>query len=165
MLVVDRHALEAINFLHFVDEVLLQFLRSADFEDFVRIHRAFGQLLAFLDEVALEDDDVLADRDEMFLFRAGLRVLDENAALAAHARAEVHDAVNLGDFRGVLRTARFEQFRHARQTAGDVLGLGRSCAASWPSACRRRILSPSFTTMCAPDGNRIIRDDFALVVA
>ncbi len=42
-------ALQAIDLLHFVDEVLLQFLRAADVEDFVRVDRAFGQLLAFLD--------------------------------------------------------------------------------------------------------------------
>ena len=72
VLVVNRHALEAINFLHFVDEVLLQILRSADLENFVRDDRAFGELLAFLHEVALEDDDVLAERDEVFLFGAGL---------------------------------------------------------------------------------------------
>ena len=68
VLVVDRHALQAINFLHFVDQVLLQFLRAADVENLVRIHRAFGQLLAFLHEVALEHDDVFADGDEVFLF-------------------------------------------------------------------------------------------------
>ena len=39
--------------------------------------------------------------------------------------AEVHDAVDLGDLGGVLRPAGFEQLGHARQTAGDVLGLGR----------------------------------------
>ncbi len=74
MLVVDLDALQAVDFLHFVDEVLLQLLRSADLEDFVRHDRAFGELLALLHEVALEDDDVLVERDEMFLFRAGLRV-------------------------------------------------------------------------------------------
>ena len=45
----------------------------------MRIDRAFGELLAFLHEVALEDDDVLADRDEVLLFHAGLRVLDDDA--------------------------------------------------------------------------------------
>ena len=58
VLVVNLHALQAINFLHFVDQVLLQILRSADLENFVRNNRTFGQLLAFLHEVALEDDDV-----------------------------------------------------------------------------------------------------------
>ena len=34
------------------------------------------------------------------------------------------DAVDLGDDRRFARLAGFEQFDHARQTAGDVLGLG-----------------------------------------
>ena len=75
VLVVDGHALQAIDLLHFVDEMLLQFLRAANVEDFVRVNRAFGQLLAFLDEIALEDDDVFADGDEVFLFRLCLRCL------------------------------------------------------------------------------------------
>ena len=73
VLVVNLDALEAVNFLHFVDQVLLQVLRSADLEDFVRNDRTFGELLALLHEVALEDDDVLGQRDEMLLFRARLR--------------------------------------------------------------------------------------------
>ena len=73
MLVVDFDALEAVNLLHFVDEVLLQVLRSADIENFVRDDGTFGELLAFLHEVALEDDDVLVERDEMLLLGAGLR--------------------------------------------------------------------------------------------
>ena len=60
VLVVNLDALEAVDFLHFVDEVLLQILRSADLEDLVRHDRTFGQLLALLHEVALERDDVLA---------------------------------------------------------------------------------------------------------
>ena len=51
-------------------------------------------------------------------------VADDELALAADGAADLDDAVDLGDFRGVLRTARLEEFGHARQTAGDVLGLG-----------------------------------------
>ena len=47
-----------------------------------------------------------------------------DAAFAADAGAEIHHAVDLGDLGGVLRAAGLEQFGHARQTAGDVLGLG-----------------------------------------
>ena len=36
VLVVNLDALESVNFLHFVDQVLLQILRPADFENFVR---------------------------------------------------------------------------------------------------------------------------------
>ena len=38
--------------------------------------------------------------------------------------AVLHDAVDLGDDRRLLRTPRLEQLDHARQTARDVLGLG-----------------------------------------
>ncbi len=124
MLVVDLHALEAVDFLHFVDQVLLQVLRSADLENFMRDNRTFGELLALLHEVALEDDDVLVERDEVLLLRAGLGILDDELALAADRAADFDDAVDLRDLGRVLRTARFEEFGHTRQTAGDVLGLG-----------------------------------------
>ena len=124
VLVINRHALEAINFLHFIDEVFLKFLRTAHVEDFMRIDRPFSELLAFLDVIAFEDDDVLADRDEVFLFRVRLRIFDDDAALAADARAEVHDAIDLRNLRGVFRPASLEQFGNTRQTARDVLGLG-----------------------------------------
>ena len=124
MLVGDFHALEAVNLLHFVDQVLLQRLRPEDIEDVVRRHGTVGELLAFLHEIALEDDDVLGERDEMLLFGAGLVVADDDLALAADGAADLDDAVDLGDLGRVFRTARFEELGHARQTAGDVLGLG-----------------------------------------
>src|SRR6185436_7147677 len=101
--------------------MLLQFLRAANVEDFMRIDRAFSELLALLDVIALEDDDVFADRNEVLLFGVRLRIFDNNAALAANTWPEVHDAVDLRDFRRVFWTARLEQLRDARQTAGDVL--------------------------------------------
>jgi hypothetical protein len=113
VLVVNGDTLQAIDFLDFVDEVLLELLRAADVEDFVRVNGALGELLALLDIVALEDDDVFADGDEVFLFDAGLLVLDQDAALA----------LVLEVLRGVL-------------------------AISVPAT----ILSPSATTIWAPDG-------------
>src|SRR5438874_1908447 len=74
MLVVNFDTLESINFLHFVDQVLLQILWSADFQDFMRNNRTFSQLLAFLHEVALKDDDMLGQRNEMLFLGTGLRV-------------------------------------------------------------------------------------------
>ena len=49
---------------------------------------------------------------------------DENLALALGDFAVLHGAVDLRDDGRLARLARFEQFHHARQTAGDVLGLG-----------------------------------------
>src|ERR1035441_4369609 len=93
--IVDGDALQPIDFLDLVDEVLLQFLRAADVENLVRVDRAFGELLPFLDVIALEDDDMSADRNEVFLLHGGLLVLDEDTALAAHTGPEVHDALDL----------------------------------------------------------------------
>ncbi len=164
MLVVDRHTLQAVNLLHFADEMFLQFLRSADFKNFVRVHGAFGQLLAFLHHVALEDNDVLADGDEVFLLHLGLRVFDDNATFAAHACPKVHQTVNLGNFRRVLRTAGFEQLRHAGQTAGNVLGLG-SLARRLGHQCAGDNLAAFGHDDVRAGGNRIIRHHFAGVVA
>src|SRR6185503_15311321 len=110
--------------LHLVDQVLLEFLRATNLEDFVRVDGPFGELLPLLDEVAFENDDVLADGDEVLFLGPRLRVLDEDAPLAAHAGAEVDHAVDLGDFSSVLGMAGLEEFRHARETARNVLGLG-----------------------------------------
>ena len=79
VLVVNLDALEPVNFLHFVHQVFLQILRPADFENFVRHNRTFGQLLTFLHEVALEDDDVFGQRNQMLLFCTGLRILQDQS--------------------------------------------------------------------------------------
>ena len=50
--------------------------------------------------------------------------IDVDLALALADFAVLHGAVDLRDDRRLARLARFEQFHHARQTAGDVLGLG-----------------------------------------
>ena len=123
MLVVDGHALQPIDFLDFVDEMLLQLLRPADVKDFMGVNGAFGELLAFLDVVALEDDNVFTDRNQVFFFNRCLLVFDDNTAFAANTGSEVHDALDLGDFGSVLRAAGLKELSHARQTTRDVFGL------------------------------------------
>src|SRR6185436_2379355 len=86
MFVVNRYALEPVHFLHFVYQMFLQLLWPANLEDFVRINRTFGQLLAFLNIIALENDDMLADWNQMFLFDRRLLILDHDATLATDAR-------------------------------------------------------------------------------
>ena len=114
---------------------------------------AFGELLALLHEVALEDDDVLVARDEMLLLGAGLRRrVTMTLRLPRTRAADFDDAVDLGDFAGVLRLAGFEEFGHTRQTAGDVLGLrdlARRLGEQWR---RPRSCSFSSTATCAPAG-------------
>ena len=127
------------------------------------IHRAFGELLAFLDQVALEDDDVLADRNEMLFLQFRDRVGDEHATFAAHARTKVRDTVDLGDFRRVFRTARFEQFRHTRQTTRDVAGLGLFARRLGDERAGNNLVGLVDNDV-RTRRNRVIRDDFALLV-
>src|SRR5690606_28640641 len=80
--------------------------------------------LALLDELALEHRDVTPLRDQLLVglaFRAG----EDQALLALGVATEAHGAGDFGQDGRLLRLARFEQVGHARQTAGDVAGLGR----------------------------------------
>src|SRR5262245_453367 len=123
VLVVDGHALQAIDLLDLVDQVPLQLPVAEHRQVVVRVGRAVHQGLAGAHAVAFVDADVLAARDQVLL---GLRVVgaDHDLAHALHEAAHLDPAVNLGDDGLLLGLARLEQLRHARQTAGDVLGLG-----------------------------------------
>ena len=124
VLVVDLHALDAVDRLHLVDEVLLEFLRAAGLEQILGSHRPLGDLVAALHDVAVGHDDVLAHRHEVFHLLAGLGIGHDHPLLAADVGAEGNLAVDLGDHAGILRAAGLEELGHPRQTAGDVLGLG-----------------------------------------
>ena len=66
---------------------------------------------------------MLIERNEVFLFRYGLGVLDNKTALCTDGATDLDDAVDLGDVGGVLRTACLEQLCNTWQTTGDVLRL------------------------------------------
>ena len=123
VLVVDLDALESVDLLDLVDQVLGQRLLAEHPEDVVRVGGAVHQRLAGLDLVALAHGQVLALGDEVLLGVALVR-RDEHLALALGVLAEADHAVDLGDDRVLLGLARLEELGDARQTAGDVLGLG-----------------------------------------
>ena len=102
----------------------MQGIHAEHFENIMRHHGAFGELLAFLHEIALKDDDVFANRNHMLLFLGGRLILHDDRAFAADNGSEVHHAIDAGNLGRVFRLARLEQFRHPRQTASDVFGLG-----------------------------------------
>src|SRR5713226_1455803 len=96
VLVVDRHALQAIDLLHLVDEVALQLAVAEHRQIVVRIGRPVHEGLARLDTVALVNADVLAARDQVLL---GLAVVgpDHDLAHALHEAAHLDSPVDLGD--------------------------------------------------------------------
>lgn len=63
MFIVNFHALCAIYQLNFVDQIALQFMRSADFEQCVRNNGTFGQFLPFAHHIAAADGQMLVSRD------------------------------------------------------------------------------------------------------
>ena len=92
----------------------------------MRIARTVHQRIARLHALAFLHVDVDAARQRVFALLA-IVADDVDLALALGDFAVLHDAVDLGDDGRFARLARFEQLDHARQTAGDVLGLG-GCA-------------------------------------
>src|SRR5215470_9822554 len=124
VLVVDGHALQAVDLLHLVDQVPLQLPVAEHRQVVVRVGRSIHERLAGAHAVALVHADVLAARDQVFL---RLRVVgaDHDLAHALHEAAHLDAAIDLGDDGLLLGLAGLEQLGHARQTTGDVLGLGR----------------------------------------
>ena len=62
VLVVDLHALQAVDLLHFVEQILLHRARSLDPQDVVRIDRTLGETVTGAHAVALVHAQVLAGR-------------------------------------------------------------------------------------------------------
>src|SRR5690606_23465961 len=125
VLVVNQHALQAIDFLDLVDEVARQFLDALDGKDVVRSGVAVQDVLALLDGIAFLEMERLALRDQVFdRICTVLGRLDDDATLVLVVAAEADGTIDLGDDGVILRTTGFEQLGHTRQTAGDVLGLG-----------------------------------------
>src|SRR4029077_726843 len=88
VLVVDLHALQAVNLLHFVEQIFLNRARSLDAENVVRIQRTFGETVSRSHPVAGVHAKVLAGRDLVQLTRLlsiHRRVLRHDSALALSA--------------------------------------------------------------------------------
>ena len=150
VLVVDLHALQAVDLLHFVEQVLLHRARALDPQNVVRIDRTLGEAVAGAHAVALVHAKVLAGGHFVHLRLArlvertvGVDRRDVDLALAALDLAEPHDAVDLGNRRRILRTARLEQLGDSRQTARDVARLVRFAADLGDDRARRRCCCPS----------------------
>src|SRR6266568_4682858 len=108
VLVVDLYALQAIDLLHFVDQMLLQFLWTADFQNLVRHDWALSELLAFLHEIAFENDDVLGERDQMLFLGSCLGVFRSQTSLPADSSTHLNNSVNLSKLSRIFRPTGFE---------------------------------------------------------
>ena len=145
--------------------MFLQFLRSADLENFVRNDRTFGQLLAFLHEVALEDDDVFVERDEMFLFRAGLRILEDRCLRLPRTVPPISTMPSIFEISAASfgrRASNNSATRGRPPVMSLVLATLRGVLASNAPA---RILSPSLDDDVRAGRNRVARERLRRLVA
>src|SRR5579864_4518662 len=124
VLVVDVDALEAVDLLDGVHQVRLRVLFAEHGQQIVRVERAVDQRLARLDVFAFLHVDVHAADDRVFLLRPAVFAFDVNLPETLADFAVFHDAVDFADDGRVARLAGLEEFDDARQTSGDVLGLG-----------------------------------------
>src|SRR6185437_12682628 len=124
VLVVDLHALQAVDVLDLAHEVVSQRLDALQAQDVVRVRLAVGDHLAALDRLTLEHVELAPLRDQLLVLLAVV-ARDDQAPLALGLLAEADGARLLREDGRVLRFPRFEEIRHARQTAGDVTGLRR----------------------------------------
>ena len=153
VLVVDLHALRPVDLLDLVGHVALQLLLAQHLKHVVRVDRAVDQRIAGVHALAVLDVDVHR--------RAARGTRDSPACPPSTVTRRMPlwispsrtRAVDLGDDRRLLRAAGLEQLHHPRQTAGDVLGLGRLGARDLDQhVAGGDLICPSFTIRCEPDG-------------
>src|SRR5579872_231370 len=122
--VVDVHALQAINLLDGIHQVSLRVLLAENRQQIERIERAIDERLAGMHVLAFLNVDVHAAGDRVFLLGLAVFALDVNLAHALADLAVFDDAINFADDGGILGLASLKELDDARETAGDVLGLG-----------------------------------------
>src|SRR5258708_15855404 len=120
MFIINLNALEAVHLLHLVYQVLLQILRSADIQDFMRYNATFSELRTFLHEIALEYDDGFIERDKVLFFLAAGCVAQDKPPLSANSTAKLDQTIDLRDLSRIFRTTSLEEFGNSWQTTGDI---------------------------------------------
>ena len=119
MLVVDRHALVAVDLLHLFDEVLLGLADALDVEELLRVLRAFDERIARLDLLAVGDLEVRTVGDREVLLRAVVH--DDRHAPGGVFLFDADDTRRPGEDRGTLWRAGLEELDDAGKAVGDVL--------------------------------------------
>src|SRR5262249_5955198 len=118
--VVDVHTLEAIDFLNFVDEILLKLPDSADVQNLMRNNKPISQLLTLQDMVSPLYDQVLRQWNEMLFFHSSAFVAHHNNSLVFLHAAEIDNAIDFGNFCRIFWLSRFDELCNARKTSSDV---------------------------------------------
>ena len=123
MLVVNRHTLQTINFLDFVDDVLRQLFHTLQPQDVMSTKRSVTDGFTAFHLLAVEYANAAPFRNQCFN-RITARWGDNQATFALGFFTEGYDAGRLRKNCRLLRLPSFEQVSNSRQTTSDVTGLG-----------------------------------------
>src|SRR5579875_3341260 len=115
-----RSIVRTVNFLDFLDQIVLQRRLTLDPQDVVRVERAFVELIAGFDPVAVVHHQVHPHRDFVAMLVAPV-VGDDHVPFVA-LFDDTHRPGDLGHRGLAFRLACFEDFLDARQTRDDVFG-------------------------------------------
>ena len=124
VLVVNTHALMAVDALNLVHKIACQVFFTLGAQDVMQFGTSFGQGIACLHKVAVHCGDMLASWHQVFLVLADFG-MDYQAALALGFALMLDDAGDFGNHGHVLGLADFKEFGNPGKTAHDILGLGR----------------------------------------
>src|SRR5476651_687460 len=120
VLIVDLHALQTVNVLDLVNDVLGQRTHTQQTQDVVWIARAVGDNFAAVYLFAFEDVQVTPLRNQLFIRIATVVRSNNQTALALGLFTERDGAADFSQNRGLFRTTGFEHVGNTRQTTGDV---------------------------------------------
>ena len=124
VLVVDLHALQTVDVLDLLHDMLGHGFQSAQPQHVVGVEFPVDQHLSARHPSPFEDGHVAGARDVHLLHRSVVG-RDVQTLLVAHLGAVADHALDLGKYRVDLCLGpRLEQVDHARQPSGDVAGLG-----------------------------------------
>src|SRR5690606_17320395 len=124
VLVVDHNALQTVNVLDFVNDVLSQLAHTQQTQNVVRVGRSIGNHLAFLDLLAFEHVHLAPFRNQHLIRISVVARRNDQTFFAFSFLTEAHGA---GDFRQdgrFFRLTSFEQVGNPRQTTGNIPSLG-----------------------------------------
>ena len=122
VLVVDLHALQTVDVLHFVDDVARKLLNAEQTQNVVRIGRTFHDFFTALHDLTVVHEDLLVLADQELVFNTVV-VGDDEALLTLGFLAERNRTGFFGEHAGVLGASGFKEFGHSRQTARNITGL------------------------------------------
>ena len=124
VLVIDLHALQAVDVLDLANQVISQVLNTLQAQDVVRVRLAVSDDFTPCNLLTLEHVEVAPLRNQLLMTLTRLIGNDE-ATLALGFLAEADRTGVLGHDRRLFRLASLEQVGNTRQTTRDIAGLRR----------------------------------------